>query len=133
KKQNYQFFTLEEWKSFDRDAHFIELEKKYLLPANKLIFIAPEYNASIPGILKLMIDCADYKAAWYQKKAMITGVATGRSGNVRGIDHLSNILQYLTVTVHPNKLPISLVHTLMDEHGMLKDENTLKSIQHQLN
>lgn len=132
-QKNYEFFTLEEWKTLDRDEHFIQLEKKYLIPATKLIFIVPEYNASIPGILKLMIDCADYKAAWNHKKALITGVATGRSGNVRGIDHLSNILQYLNVTVFPNKLPISLVHTLMDAEGMLKDEKTLAAIQHQFN
>jgi chromate reductase len=133
KGQRYEFFTLEEWKSFERDAHFIELEKKYMVPASKLIFIVPEYNASIPGILKLMIDCSDYKGVWPNKKALITGVAIGRSGNIRGIDHLSNILQYLNVTVHPNKLPISLVHTLLDEHGMLKDPAVLAAIHAQLN
>ncbi|HZZ75934.1 MAG TPA: NAD(P)H-dependent oxidoreductase, partial [Puia sp.] len=36
----------------ERNASVLELERKYLLPADKFIFISPEYNGSIPGVLK---------------------------------------------------------------------------------
>jgi chromate reductase, NAD(P)H dehydrogenase (quinone) len=34
--------------------------------------------------------------------------------------------------VHPNKLPISVVDSLMDANGLLKDKATLSSIETQL-
>jgi NAD(P)H-dependent FMN reductase len=108
------------------------LENDILTPTNKFIFISPEYNGSIPGVLKLMFDISDYKKAWWGKKALLTGVATGRGGNLRGLEHLTSILHYLKVNVHPNKLPISLVHNLMDEAGDIHDAWTVRAIDSQV-
>ena len=108
------------------------LEARVLIPAEKLIFILPEYNGSYPGALKTMIDLLDYKKVWQGKKALLTGIATGRAGNLRGLDHLTASLQYLQVVVHPNKIPISQIHTLMDEQGILVDEGTKKTIVRQV-
>ncbi|MEP7259191.1 MAG: NAD(P)H-dependent oxidoreductase [Flavitalea sp.] len=114
------------------NAGFEQMEEESLIPSSKFIFISPEYNGSIPGVLKTLIDMSDYKRAWWGKKALLTGVSTGRSGNVRGMEHLTSILNYLKVVVHPNKLPISSVHNLMDEHSVIIDGETLKSINTQL-
>ena len=69
---------------------------------------------------------------WWHKKALITGVSSGRAGNLRGNDHLASILNYLKITVHPNQLPISSIDKLMDAAGNITDENTLKAIHQQL-
>lgn len=124
--------SLEDVNVLTRNAHFEEIEKEILIPASKYIFISPEYNGSFPGVLKMLFDTSKTHAIWWHKKALITGVSSGRAGNLRGNDHLSAILNYLKITVHPNQLPISVIDKLMDEKGNFTDENTLKAIHHQL-
>jgi chromate reductase len=115
----------------DRSPAVIELEKKWLMPAEKYIFISPEYNGSIPGVLKCLIDVSDVKKVWKGKKALLTGVSKGRAGNLRGMDHLTGIMHYVGTVVHPNKLPISVVDTLFKEDEMSHQE-TIREINRQL-
>jgi len=115
----------------DRNESVMEMEKKWLLPADKYIFISPEYNGSIPGVLKCLIDVSDIRKVWKNKKALLTGVSTGRAGNLRGMDHLTGILHYVGTVVHPNKLPISIVDTLFNEYEFAHTD-TLRAISQQL-
>ena len=115
----------------DRNPTVVQLEKKWLLPSEKYIFISPEYNGSIPGVLKCLIDVSDVKKVWEGKKALLTGVSKGRAGNLRGMDHLTGIMHYVGTVVHPNKLPISIVDTLFKEDEMAHQE-TIRAINHQL-
>ena len=101
------------------------MEKDYLLAAEKMIVVIPEYNGSFPGILKLMIDNTDVKNVWPNTKVLLVGVSTGRAGNLRGMEHLTGVLNYLGVFVHPNRLPVSSVLTLLDEEGAINDATTL--------
>lgn len=115
----------------ERNPSVIELEKKWLLPSSKYIFISPEYNGSIPGVLKCLIDVSDVNKVWINKKALLTGVSKGRAGNLRGMDHLTGILHYVGTIVHPNKLPISIVDTLFKE-GEMEHQETIRTINRQL-
>ena len=117
----------------ERNPAFTKIEMAELIPAAKFIFISPEYNGSFPGVLKAMFDISEIKKAWWGKKAMLTGVSTGRAGNLRGMEDLTGILHFMQVVVHPNKLPISAVDKLMDENGNLNDAATLAAIKKQLN
>lgn len=116
-----------------RGPAFRLIQDEVLHPTTKFIFIIPEYNGSFPGILKFMIDSTDPKLAWWHKKALLTGVATGRAGNLRGMEHLTGSLMHIKMLVHPNRLPISMVDRLLDADGMLTDEHTQNAIRHQLN
>ncbi len=115
-----------------------EMQEKYMIPADKFVFVMPEYNGSIPGILKLFIDaCSVYKMKETfkrgDKKALLVGVASGRAGNLRGMIHMTGMLNYLNITVHPNQLPISKVETLLAEDNSVQDEDTLKVTDIQMN
>lgn len=127
-----RIFSLDEINSTLRNDLFIKAELEMLVPAQKFIIIMPEYNGSYPGILKLMIDNSDVKNAWSNKKVLLTGVSTGRAGNLRGMDHLTGVLLHMKLLVHPNRLPISTVDKLMDEHFRFTDTYTLKAIHTQL-
>ena len=116
----------------ERNPEYIEIENKYILPVTKFIFVSPEYNGSIPGVLKCLFDISDPGKAWAGKKALLTGVSTGRAGNLRGMEHLTGILHYLRVVVHPNKLPISVVDKLFNAQQLITDEATLAAIDQQL-
>jgi chromate reductase, NAD(P)H dehydrogenase (quinone) len=125
--------SLENLEVSTRSAGIRALEDETLVPSEKFIFISPEYNGSIPGVLKSLFDNSDIEKAWWGKKALLTGVSTGRAGNLRGMEHLTGILNYMKIVVHPNKLPISVVNVLLNLDGSIKDEPTLKAIDQQLN
>ncbi len=110
---------------------FQQLLEEFIIPAEKFVFIVPEYNGSYPGILKLFID-AIHPDVNRGKKAALVGVASGRAGNLRGLDHLTGVLHYLGIYVHPNKLPISSVTSLLNEEGTIKDEVTIKALDKQI-
>jgi NAD(P)H-dependent FMN reductase len=131
KNVDAKIFTLVNFNPLNRSPEFLKNEEEYLIPATKFIFIVPEYNGSYPGVLKALIDNSDIYKDWNYKKALLTGVATGRAGNLRGMDHLSDTLHYLKMIVFYNKLPISVINKVMDEKGNL-DAETLKAIHHQL-
>ncbi len=115
-----------------RDAGFEKIENEMIIPTNNYIFISPEYNGSFPGALKMLFDNSKTHTLWWHKKALLTGVSTGRAGNLRGMDHLAGVLNHVKVMVHPNQLPLSSVDKLMDKDGYFTDENTLKAINQQL-
>jgi chromate reductase, NAD(P)H dehydrogenase (quinone) len=132
KGQEARLLSLEGLNVLERNPVFEEIERELLIPATKFVFISPEYNGSIPGVLKAMFDISDIEKVWWGKKALLTGVSTGRAGNLRGMEHLTGILNYMKVTVHHNKLPISLVNTLLEPEGRIGDTATLAAIGRQL-
>ena len=131
KNINATLFSLKGLNVLQRSPEYVKVESEILIPTQKFIFIIPEYNGSYPGVLKAMIDNSDVKKTWNYKKALLTGVATGRAGNLRGMDHLADTLHYMKMNVFYNKLPISVIDKIMDREGHL-DNATLKAINNQL-
>lgn len=127
-----KILRLDEVEVYQRNEAFVSMENDYLLPADKIIIVMPEYNGSFPGILKLMIDNTDVKNVWPNKKILLVGVSTGRAGNLRGMEHLTGVLLYLKANVHYNRLPISTVHTLLNDNGVLSDEETINTLNAQI-
>lgn len=103
------------------------LQDNSLIPAHHFLIISPEYNGSIPGYLKLFIDAISvhrFKECFAGKRAALVGVATGRAGNLRGLDHLSSIMHHIGCHVVPGSLPISKVTSVMNEDGKLDQGTT---------
>jgi chromate reductase, NAD(P)H dehydrogenase (quinone) len=123
--------SLEGVNVLQKDAAFEKIEKEIIIPTQQYIFIVPEYNGSFAGVLKTFIDTSA-QTSWFYKEALLVGNSTGRAGNLRGLDHLTGVLNHVKITVHPNKLPISVVNTLMDNQGRFTDEGTIKAINTQL-
>jgi chromate reductase, NAD(P)H dehydrogenase (quinone) len=109
-----------------------QLEEQYFIPSGKIVFVMPEYNGSIPGILKLMMDNSDIKKCWYYKKAMLVGVADGRAGNLRGLDHMTNILHYMKMHVLYNKIPLSRINEEISPEGEILKPATATAINQQI-
>jgi len=108
------------------------LLKRYVSDADKFIFITPEYNGSFPGIVKAFIDICD-PAFWVGKKASLVGTSTGRAGNLRGMDHLTSILEHLEMVVMPQKLPVSRIKNLIDENQKINDPETISVVREHIN
>jgi chromate reductase len=74
--------------------------KSEITAAQGLLFVTPEYNRSIPGVLKNAIDHASRpygKNAWDGKPAGVIGTSLGPIGSALAQQHLRNILAYLNV------------------------------------
>lgn len=105
-----------------------EFDKIQQLIANtsKFLFIIPEYNGSFPGVLKTFIDACNFPESFYDKKAALVGLSSGKYGNIRGIDHFGGVCSYLHLNVLPLRIHISAVRTELNENGDFFKEDTLK-------
>lgn len=109
-----------------------QLQDEYMLPSDKFVYVTPEYNGSFPGVVKLFIDACsvrEYKATFKGKKAALVGIATGRAGNLRGMEHLTGVLNHVGTIVMPNKLPVSRISQLTNGNGEISDPLTLRVIE----
>lgn len=72
--------------------------KSELAASQGILFVTPEYNRSVPGVLKNAIDHASRpygQSAWAGKPAGVLGVSVGAIGTAIAQQHLPNILAYL--------------------------------------
>jgi chromate reductase, NAD(P)H dehydrogenase (quinone) len=68
--------------------------------ASGLLFVTPEYNRSMPGVLKNALDHASRPygtSAWAGKPAGVIGISPGAAGTALAQQHLRNVLAYLDV------------------------------------
>jgi len=96
------------------------------------LFIIPEYNGSFPGVLKTFIDACDFPQSFYNKKACLVGLSSGKYGNIRGIDHFAGICSYLHLNVMPLRLHLSSIRLEMNDSHDLFKEDTLKYTAEQM-
>ena len=78
--------------------------KQEVEAADALLFVTPEYNRSIPGVLKNAIDHASRpwgKSVWAGKPAGVIGVSVGAIGTAMAQQHLRNVLAYLDMPTMP--------------------------------
>jgi chromate reductase, NAD(P)H dehydrogenase (quinone) len=74
--------------------------KSEIKAADGLLFVTPEYNRSIPGVLKNALDNASRpygQSAWAGKPAGVLGASPGAPGTAMSQQHLRNVLAYLDV------------------------------------
>lgn len=110
------------------------IQDEYITPAEKFVYVISEYNGSYPGAIKIFLDACSTRnrdLSFRNKKAALVGVASGRAGNLRGMDHLGDVLNHLGTIILPNKLPISQIFRLMDKSGEITDEITLDVMKKQ--
>ncbi|MXV17007.1 NADPH-dependent FMN reductase [Hufsiella ginkgonis] len=115
-----------------RSAEFQPVQDQ-VTATTKFLFVIPEYNGSFPGILKTFIDACKFPESFYGKKAALTGISSGKYGNIRGIDHFTGVCHYVGMHVMPLRIHIPAIHKELDEHGNLFMEDTLRFTNQQIN
>ncbi len=133
--------TLIDLKEFPLPVYDEDLETTQGLPAEAkklktlflqhqgLLIASPEYNSSIPGGLKNMIDWvsrAETKeepplACFNKKVAAILSASPGGLGGMRALVPLRAMLENIGVLVLPGQVAISRAHEAFDANGILKD------------
>jgi len=102
-------------------AESVRQLKTEILAARGLLFVTPEYNRSVPGVLKNAIDHASRpygQSAWAGKPAGVIGTSIGAIGTALAQQHLRNILAYLDApTLGQPEAFIRAREGLFDEAG----------------
>lgn len=95
--------------------------KAEITASQGLLFVTPEYNRSVPGVLKNALDHASRpygQNAWAGKPAGVLGISVGAIGTALAQQHLRNILAYLNVpTLGQPEVFIQAKEGLFDEAG----------------
>ncbi len=99
---------------------------------DKFLFVIPEYNGSFPGVLKVFIDACSFPESFYEKKAALVGLSSGKYGNIRGIDHFTGICHYIHLHVMPLKIHIANIRAELNANGDLFNEDTLRFTDEQM-
>jgi len=107
--------------------------KTEIAAAQGLLFVTPEYNRSVPGVLKNAIDHASRpygQSAWAGKPAGVLGISVGAIGTALAQQHLRNVLAYLDVpTLGQPEAFVQNKEGLFDDRGHVGIESTAKFLQ----
>jgi chromate reductase len=107
--------------------------KGEIAEAQGLLFVTPEYNRSMPGVLKNALDHASRpygQNAWAGKPAGVIGASIGSIGTAIAQQHLRNSLAYLDVpTLGQPEAFIHVKEGLFDEAGNIGNEDSRKFLQ----
>ena len=83
-------------------------------------------------MLKVFIDACSFPESFYEKKAALVGLSSGKYGNIRGIDHFTGVCHYLHLNVMALKIHIANIRTELDANGEIYKEDTLKFVDEQI-
>ena len=96
--------------------------------ADGVIVCSPEYNHSVPGVLKNAIDWASRppgKAAWKGKRVGLMGASPGAVGTARSKGHLIPVFVCVGCTLAPGpEISIGQAHERLAEGGGFADDST---------
>jgi len=101
--------------------------------ADAVLFVTPEYNRSVPGLLKNAIDVGSRpygKSVWSRKPAAVVSVSPGAIGGFGANHHLRQSLVFLDMPVlQQPEAYVGNAATLFDEAGGVKNEGTEKFLR----
>jgi chromate reductase, NAD(P)H dehydrogenase (quinone) len=107
--------------------------KKRIRAAEAVLIVTPEYNYSVPGVLKNAIDWASRPygdSAWSGKPVAIMGASIGAIGTARAQYHLRQMFVFLNMfPINQPEVMISNAAERLDGNGTLTDETTKKLIR----
>jgi len=130
-----EIFELDGIPGFNQDdeqnppVKVVELKRR-IREADAILFVTPEYNYSVPGVLKNAIDWASRPygdSAWNGKPAAIMGASIGTIGTARAQYHLRQMMVFLNMfPLNRPEVMIGNAGDRFDESGNLADEPIVK-------
>ena len=106
--------------------------RDHIESADALLVVTPEYNGSIPGVLKNAIDWASALhrgSAFRNKTVAVAGASTGQFGALWAQMELRKVLGIAGARVIDGELPVAKAHERFDAEGRLIDEIVAERLQ----
>jgi len=89
--------------------------------ATGVILATPEYHGSFAATLKLIIENLGFPSALRGKPVALLGVAAGRIGAIKSLEHLSSVCLHVGAVVLPGAVSVARVKTVFDDAGRCTD------------
>jgi chromate reductase len=107
--------------------------KAKIRAADAILIVTPEYNYSIPGVLKNAVDCASRPYgdnAFEHKPVAIMGASIGAMGTARAQYHLRQCFVFLTCfALNQPEVMVPFANEKIDKTGKLTDQKTREKIR----
>ena len=101
--------------------------------SDAVLFVTPEYNRSVPGVLKNALDVGSRpygKSAWSRKPGAIVSASPGAIGGFGANHHLRQSMVFLDVpTMQQPEAYVGGADKLFDESGQLNNESTCEFLK----
>ena len=97
--------------------------------ADGIIFATPEYHGSFSSVTKLIIDNLGFPSVLSGKPIALLGVAAGRIGAIKALEHLRSVASHVGGIVLPGPVSVAQVNTIFDDEGNCLDEGIEKMIR----
>lgn len=94
-----------------------------------VVLATPEYHGSFAGALKLFIENLGFPSALATKPIVLLGVAAGRIGAVKSLEHLRSVCSHVGAIVLPGPVSVARVNTVFDGDGNCTDAAIEKQIR----
>ncbi len=98
--------------------------------ADALVLATPEYHGSYSSVIKAIIDNLGYPSAMADKPVVLLGVASGKIGAVKAIEHLRGVCAHVGAIVLPNPVSIAQVHEVFTDQGICTHPEIAGLIEH---
>ncbi len=116
----------------DQPTETVKEFKAKIRAADAILIVTPEYNYSIPGVLKNAIDCASRPYgdnAFEHKPVAIMGASIGMAGTARAQYHLRQSFVFLTCfALNQPEVMVPYAQDKIDKDGKVTDEQTRQKI-----
>lgn len=111
-------------------AGALELRRR-VTGARVILLASPEYNTSIPGVLKNAIDWSSRPPTqvWLGKVVLLLAASPGMAGGGRMLPDLRKVLSALGAVVLPQQVSVAKAHEAFAENGQLKLETLAKDLE----
>lgn len=93
-----------------------------VLNAKGLVIVTPEYNGSVPGILKYFIDMLKFPESFEFRPVCFVGLGAGMWGALRPVEQLELIFGYRNAFIYPERVFMPHINNLLDANGEFKDQ-----------
>jgi chromate reductase, NAD(P)H dehydrogenase (quinone) len=94
--------------------------------------VTPEYNGSVPGVLKYFIDMLKFPESFEKRPVCFTGLSAGIWGALRPIEQLQAIFGYRNAWLFPERVFLPRINDLLDDAGFLKDPELRQRLKNQV-
>jgi chromate reductase, NAD(P)H dehydrogenase (quinone) len=102
-----------------------------ILRSAGLHVVTPEYNGSVPGVLKYFIDMLKFPESFERRPVCFVGEAAGMWGALRPVEQLQAIFGYRNAYIYSERVFLPRINDLLDEGGRLKDPELIERLKAQ--
>jgi NAD(P)H-dependent FMN reductase len=102
-----------------------------ILDSDGVVIVTPEYNGSMPGVLKMFIDHLKFPESFENRPVCFVGLAAGMWGALRSVEQLQHIFSYRNAHLFPKRVFMPGIGASFDTDGNFANADLVKRLAEQ--